>query len=109
MANWQTMNQGSQTRLLATILGSQESKQESKTKGGIILTGNASKEKDADYGKIAMVTNVSDPDDPIKVGMVIVVGPRSGRSAIKTAEGAVCVLNRDEVWAYDADSGKGEE
>lgn len=109
MANWQVMEQGSQTRVLATILGSQEKKEESKTAGGIILTGSATKEKDADFGKIAKVVNVSIPDGPLKVGMIIVIGPRSGRSAIKTPDGSVCVLNRDEIWAYDPDSIEGDK
>jgi co-chaperonin GroES (HSP10) len=97
------MNQGSKTRILAKILGGQNTanEKEAKSAGGIIL-GEAEKEKGADYGKLAIIHAISDDTGPLKVGYYITISARSGRSVIKDVDGSsLYVLNQDEVWAYN--------
>lgn len=101
---FKALNSGSKTRVLATISGSQSAtKRETKSEGGIIMMGDATKEKNADFGKVATIVHVSDPSDELKPGMKVIIGERSGRSAIRDGDKVLYVLNRDEIWAYETD------
>lgn len=96
------LDSGSKVRLVVEIIGLQGGgNKETVTSGGIVLTGDATKQKDAEYGNLARVIETSDENDPVKVGSVVTLSKRSGRSAIQCNDKTVYLINRDEIWTYD--------